>query len=368
MLDHIERGTTDLADDVWREPVANYRSPDRFSAEVELLRRRPAPFCPSAFLDAPGSFVARTAAGIPLVAVRDRERRVRVFKNSCRHRGTQLVEGTGCAQSLTCPFHGWTYALDGRLRRIPDEYGFPGVEPTDHGLVEVSSSESAGLVFAQPTDGSDQHDTSRSGPRHVRTLLGERSYRSLGTTATVVEANWKILVEGFLEGYHLKVTHRETFFPHGYDNINVVEFDGADARVTFPFRRVERLRGLAAEQRRIDGTVTRVYLMFPNVVVAELSAHITMVVLDPVSVSATNFITYQLGPLPPVDGTGADRAEATAKDLAFVELGGREDRDMALRVQRGLDTGANTDVTFGRFEGALAHFHRHLDAELEHPG
>jgi phenylpropionate dioxygenase-like ring-hydroxylating dioxygenase large terminal subunit len=364
VLEHIERGTTDLAADVWREPVANYRSPDRFEAEVEMLRRRPSPFCPSAFLDAPGSFVARTAAGIPLVAVRDRERRVRVFKNSCRHRGTQLVEGTGCAQSLTCPFHGWTYALDGRLRRIPDEYGFPGVDPAEHGLVEVSSYESAGLVFAQTVE-TDEHGTAGTGPRHIGTLLGERPFRSLAATETVVEANWKILVEGFLEGYHLKVTHRETFFPYGYDNINVVEFDGADARVTFPFRRVERLRGLAAGQRRIDGTVTRVYLMFPNVVVAELSAHITMVVLDPRSVSTTNFITYQVGPLPPAEGTGADRADATAKDLAFVELGGREDRDMALRVQRGLDTGANTDVTFGRFEGALAHFHRHLDAELE---
>ena len=57
--------------------------------------------------------------------------------------------------------------------------------------------------------------------------------------------------------------------------------------------------------------------------------------------------------------------DATAKDLAFVELGGREDRDMALRVQRGLDSGANSEVTFGRFEGALGHFHRHLHAALD---
>jgi phenylpropionate dioxygenase-like ring-hydroxylating dioxygenase large terminal subunit len=181
-----------------------------------------------------------------------------------------------------------------------------------------------------------------------------------------VAANWKILVEGFLEGYHLKATHRDTFFPYGYDNINVVEFDGAHARITFPFRRIERLRDLPASERRIDGTVTRVHLMFPNVIVAELSAHITMVVLEPITVSTTNFITYQVGPLPPAEGAGGDRAEATTKDLAFVELGGREDRDMALRVQRGLESGANSDVTFGRFEGALGHLHRHLRVALDH--
>jgi phenylpropionate dioxygenase-like ring-hydroxylating dioxygenase large terminal subunit len=360
LLRHIERGTTDLVEDVWREPVANYRSVDRFAAEIDLLRRSPTPFCPSAFLDEPGSFVARIAAGIPLVAVRDRERHIRVFKNSCRHRGTQLVEGTGCAQSLTCPFHGWTYALDGRLRRIPDDFGFPGVDPVEHGLVEVPSRECNGLVIVEQAGG--PADATMAG-RHVPTILGERPYHSLGVSETVVEANWKILLEGFLEGYHLKATHRETFFPYGYDNINAVEFDGPDARITFPFRRIERLRDLPASDRRIDGTVTRVYLMFPNVIIAELSAHITMVVLEPLSVSTTGFVTYQVGPPPPAADTG--RADATARDLAFVELGGREDRDMALRVQRGLDSGANSEVTFGRFEGALAHFHRHLHAALE---
>ena len=264
LLGHIERGTTDLVADVWREPVADYQSVDRFAAEVDLLRQSPAPFCPSALVDEPGSFVARTAAGIPLVAVRDRQGRVRVFKNSCRHRGTQLVEGTGCAQSLTCPFHGWTYALDGRLRRIPDDYGFPGVDAGEHGLVEVPSRECNGLVIVEHGAADGAPTGATIARRHVPGILAERPYRSLGTSETVVDANWKILVEGFLEGYHLKATHRETFFPYGYDNINAVEFDGPDARVTFPFRRIERLREMPASDRRIDGTLTRVYLMFPE--------------------------------------------------------------------------------------------------------
>jgi phenylpropionate dioxygenase-like ring-hydroxylating dioxygenase large terminal subunit len=365
LLGHIDRGTTDMVADVWREPVANYQSVERFAAEVELVRRSPAPFCPSAFIDEPGSFVARTAAGIPLVAVRDRQRRVHVFKNSCRHRGTQLVEGTGCAQSLTCPFHGWTYALDGRLRRIPDDFGFPDVDHTQHGLVEVPSHECSGLVIVEQA--APDVGASIAG-RHVPTILGERPYRSLGVSQTVVDANWKILVEGFLEGYHLKATHRDTFFPYGYDNINAVEFDGPDTRITFPFRRIERLREIPAADRRIDGTLTRVYLMFPNVIIAELSAHITMVVLEPISVSSTAFITYQVGPPLEAGVEAGDRVDATAKDLAFVELGGREDRDMALRVQRGLDSGANSHVTFGRFEGALGNFHRHLYAALDPAG
>ena len=364
LLQHIEQGTTDLVDDVWREPAESYRSVARFDAELELLRRAPAPFCPSAFVAEPGTFVARTVAGIPLVAVRGRDHRMRVFMNTCRHRGTQIVEGSGCAPSLTCPFHGWTYALDGRLRHIPHEAGFPGIDRGASGLVEVPAYECHGLVVVDrvgPADGGAppiEH-------RRVPALLDAPGCRALGHTQTVVAANWKILVEGFLEGYHIKATHRETFFPYGYDNINVVEYAGPDTRITFPFRRIERLREVPGP-RRIAGAVTRVYLMFPNVVIAELSSHTTMVVLEPLTVSTTLFNTYQLAAERSSED-GVDRPDATARDLDFVARGLREDRDMALRVQRGLGSGANSEVVFGRFEGALAHFHRHLHAAIDAP-
>src|SRR5262245_34449190 len=87
---HIDDGTTDLAEGGWREPVANYRSQARFDAELErVLRRTPTPFCPSAALAEPGAYVARIAAGTPVVALRDAAGAVRAFRNACRHRGMQ---------------------------------------------------------------------------------------------------------------------------------------------------------------------------------------------------------------------------------------------------------------------------------------
>jgi len=71
VLKHIELGTTDSGDEVWREPVENYRSDTRFKREIsEVLRRFPTPFCPSAALPEAGSYIAREAAGTPIVAVR----------------------------------------------------------------------------------------------------------------------------------------------------------------------------------------------------------------------------------------------------------------------------------------------------------
>jgi hypothetical protein len=86
VLAHIDAGTTDEGE-AWREPVANYLDPDRFAAELRLLRSLPSVFAPSAAIPGSGDHVERVAFGVPLFAVRDRDGRARVFRNSCRHRG-----------------------------------------------------------------------------------------------------------------------------------------------------------------------------------------------------------------------------------------------------------------------------------------
>src|SRR6266581_8643920 len=97
ILDHIDRNTTDLADGIWREPVENYASQARFEAELtKVFRRTPTPFCPSAALPEVGSYVARDAALTPILAIRGSDGKARAFRNACRHRGVQLVDGTGC--------------------------------------------------------------------------------------------------------------------------------------------------------------------------------------------------------------------------------------------------------------------------------
>src|SRR5262245_55653598 len=148
VLGHIAAGTTDVAPEAWREPVEHYRCPERLADEVGLvLRRAPTPFCPTAAMPAAGSYVAREAAGTPLLAVRGRDGAVRAFRNACRHRGMPLASGSGQAMGFVCRYHGWTYALDGRLRHIPDEHGFPGLDKGCHGLVSVAAVEGHGLVF-----------------------------------------------------------------------------------------------------------------------------------------------------------------------------------------------------------------------------
>jgi phenylpropionate dioxygenase-like ring-hydroxylating dioxygenase large terminal subunit len=272
---------------------------------------------------------------------------VRVFRNSCRHRGTAVASGSGCANSFVCPYHGWVYGSDGALRHVPAEHGFPGLDRESRGLVAVRAVERAGLVFAaQDAPWAGEEDL--AGMPDL--VSGDQILRVHGEVS--IAANWKVLVEGFLEGYHIKATHRQTFFPFGYDNINVVETLGRHSRVTFPFRRIEGLREMSRPQRHLEGMVTVVYHLFPNVIVAQLSHHTTVVVLEPEAPDRTTMVTYQLA--------RSSTSEAAARDAKFVEQGQAEDREMALAVQRGLAGGANEVLEFGRFEGAITHFHRQL--------
>lgn len=358
ILDHVDKGTTDLAPETWSEPVANYRSPARLTAEVELvLRRQPAAFCPSAALPSTGSYPARPAAGVPIVAVRGTDGRVRAFRNACRHRGTTVASGQGCAKAMVCPYHGWVYGLDGSLRQVPDGYGFPDLDKVDRGLVAVRAEERGGLVFVTQHDpgADDGHDGSAVGP--LPDLIAP-DQQLLSSADAEIDVNWKVFAEGFLEGYHLKATHRETFLPYGYDNVTIIETFGRHCRVTFPFRRIEALRDRPPGSWRLDGMATLVHHVFPNTMVVHLAQHTLMAVLEPLAVDRTRLVTYQLTGR----SSGPDVSESARRDADFVSLGAAEDLAVAQAVQAGLASGANDVLTFGRFEGAIGHFHRQLDA------
>jgi phenylpropionate dioxygenase-like ring-hydroxylating dioxygenase large terminal subunit len=358
VLDHIAKGTTDMGDEVWREPVANYRSPERLNLEIErVLRRFPVPFCPSSALPEVGSYVAREAAGTPLVVVRGADGKVRAFRNACRHRGMQVASGSGCARAFVCRYHGWTYNLEGRLRHIPHEEGFPGFDKEAHPLVPVAAEERLGLVFVtqdQPSRGDNALDG-------LARLISP-DQRLFGSAEREFEVNWKILLEGFIEGYHIKSTHPESFLPYGFDNLNVIDLFGRHSRVTYPFQRIKKLAKVPPEERRVEGLLTYVYQLFPNVLITVLSRHTNVVILEPVSVDRTRQITYTL------TNGGGDEPAALAearRDAEFVgNTGAQEDRAVVQAIQRGLGSGANEAFTFGRFESAIVHFHKTLTAAL----
>lgn len=357
ILNHIDSGTTDLGNEEWLEPVENYASQARFDAERRLMRRLPIPFCPVAALPEPGSYIARQSAGVPIVVVRDEQGTIRAFRNACRHRGMQLAEGTGCAKIFRCNYHGWAYRLDGRLEYVPHEHGFPDLDKRRNGLVPVHSVDiQSGLVFV-----TQDEPVGLGALESLPELLTEDQV-IFESQEKVEEANWKLTAEATLEGYHIKPTHPESFFPYGYDNLNVVEMQGPNSRVCYPFRRIEKLRDAPRENLSLDRMVTLVNRIFPFTSVTRLAQHYGVSFAEPESPTRTRYFNYRLT-LPTVDGLEpSEEALARAKkDVAFLsDTGDKEDAKVVSDIQAAIGSGANTHYRFGRFESAIGHLHRNL--------
>ncbi|MDT7791349.1 MAG: hypothetical protein QOD59_785 [Mycobacterium sp.] len=365
ILAHIDAGTTDQGDD-WREPVENYVNPIRFTAELETLRSYPSVYLPSAAIPNAGDHAERVSLGVPLFAIRDRDGRARVFRNACRHRGMALVEGQGCAHALVCRYHGWTYRLDGSLSHVPHAEAFPDLDMPTRGLVEVDSREVDGLIVIGPlrapapqadaamaalTDGSPWRDKLLPAARMVH------------VNSTVRAMNWKVLVEQFLEGYHIRTTHKDTFYPLQYDDLNVVERFGPNTRITFPFRNIERLRDRPESSWTVGHRVTFVYHLFPNVMFVTFPDQVLLIAIDPVDVDHTTVTMYALV-TPETAEKLATIDVGAAGQRSLLAMGGIEDNEMSEGVQRGLHAGANAFVEFGTHESAIGRFHATLDERL----
>lgn len=189
-------------------PVSRFTSKEWHAREVEKMWRRTWQMaCRENDIPLVGDQLVYDIAGISVVVVRGEER-IRAFRNFCRHRGNMLVTDRAHAPDLTCSFHGWSWKLDGSLRKLPCRWDMPGTEDSELGLNEVRTEIWQGLVFIN-LDSSAGPLTDFLGPE-LKTQLERwphEHYWKAGHVAKVMPCNWKVALEAFMEGYHLLKVH-----------------------------------------------------------------------------------------------------------------------------------------------------------------
>ena len=193
-------------------PPACYTAPEVLAAERSgLLSRSWLGVARADEWREAGDYAVLDLAGTSVIVLRDEEGRLRAFANTCRHRGTRLLEGRGNAARIRCPFHGWTYGLDGALRGAPRMGATQGFRRAGMGLVELRTAERGGFLFVALSDETPGIDEwlGAFDALHAPWRLGE-----LVTTRRrelEVDCNWKLFLEVFNESYHLEYVHAETF-------------------------------------------------------------------------------------------------------------------------------------------------------------
>ncbi|MGF7161946.1 phenylpropionate dioxygenase-like ring-hydroxylating dioxygenase large terminal subunit [Rhodoligotrophos appendicifer] len=191
-------------------PAWTYRSKELLDLEYKRLILTSWQFaCHVNQLRAQGDYVVLDLLRDSVIVMRDRKNELRAFQNVCRHRGARLLEGTGrCKATIVCPYHGWSYGLDGRLAGVPSRESFPGLQKEDYGLNEVDLEVFHGLVFVRIA-GDGPSVKEMFGP--YSDLLEPYRIEDMVPVGDIYSetwaANWKVGVDNNLESYHVPIGH-----------------------------------------------------------------------------------------------------------------------------------------------------------------
>jgi phenylpropionate dioxygenase-like ring-hydroxylating dioxygenase large terminal subunit len=327
-------------------------------SDPEILRREQERIFRSAWqyvghtgqLDQPGYFASELGR-TPVVVTRDRDGVIRGFLNVCRHRGFPLAEGEACRETLQCPYHAWTYGLDGRLRAAPRSEEEPEFPRDELGLVPVAVGTWGPFVFANAGPQPEPLEQALgSMPARVAELgldVGALVHHSRWESE--LAANWKIVCENFLECYHCQVAHPG--FAEAIDVSAEAYALGAEGRLATQHG-PPREGGPAALDLSGELPRSQFHFLWPNLTVNILPGHpnISIGPVVPRGPERTyRFLDYFFG---------RDVEQAWVEDLlAFDGQVGREDRALVEGVQRGAGSGAlERGVLLARSEQLIGHF------------
>ncbi len=344
-------------------PAHVYTDPEYFAREkAAIFDRLPQVIAPSALLPEPGMAVPHDGTGRSLLVTRDTDGEVHVFLNVCRHRGTRLLEGeeVQCGKKLVCPYHAWTYKLDGTLLALPRPETFPGLDKADNHLIELPSCETGGLIWFAPVEDADFTDAQTLGGDFD--AFGMADHTLFRRKTHTVAGNWKLIMDAFLESYHVTRLHAKTIGPFFKDGITSGDMIGPHARSAVG--RLEEMEGVdLTDMAALRHVVTFAYQMLPATIVIPSPDYLNVMVLMPQSHELTLVEDFMLIPEEPLTDKARDHWE---RSWALLDGGvfASEDFRAAELGQQGLSTGAIEELTLGTLEGGIRRFHGTVEEAL----
>jgi phenylpropionate dioxygenase-like ring-hydroxylating dioxygenase large terminal subunit len=405
-----------------RVPIERYTSRAFHALEVEKVWKKVWQMaCREEEIPAVGDHTVYTIADLSVLIVRGADERIRAFPNACLHRGRQLCDGPGRAESLRCPFHGWTWSLEGSLKAIPARWDFPHVTRERYALPELRVGTWGGFVFVN-FDANAAPLEAHLGelPRHFERWPLEKRYKE-AHVAKRLACNWKVAQEAFMEAYHVVATHPQMLPGIGDANSQYDAWDTFSRAITPNMTPSPHLRWQPSEQDMLDSMFSRSVDAEPALRVPEdmtarqLLAQLTRMQLQAAVPSvqeltdaeladsfyytvfpnfhpwgAYNRLVYRFRPdgndpdhcimeviylapyrgrrppPAPVHWLGDDEDWTRAPELGFLTRVFNQDTRNLPNVQKGLHSAQHTHVTFGAYqETKLRHFHALLERAVD---
>jgi nitrite reductase/ring-hydroxylating ferredoxin subunit len=352
-------------------PAGRYTDPAFFALEREALFKRGWVYAGQTDqLPAAGSWFQRRVTGVALLVVRGEDGQVRAFYNTCRHRGAPVArEESGCARnaSFTCGYHGWTYALDGRLKSIIDRRDFGAADLECRNLVPVRCETYGSFVFVCEDPEAEPLARFLAPVSRFFDHLPMGELKLVYRRTVELAGNYKVVLENFLEAYHFRMLHQHTVH-RIYDGrgTHVHLWDHGHSMMLTPNRRADwRDPGAVgmpemARATSIERDYNPSYNVFPNLIVPINASGIPCVAIWPVDIGRSQIEVFWVapgwgdGPRPALwDTRIANFDRIVDEDVSFVEP-----------IQASLGSRGFTGVPLNYQERRIYHWNEELDRRI----
>lgn len=289
----VKKGRPDEAPSYIEIDAKKYIDPEIFQREREAIFSR-YPVIAGLSQDIPkaGDYLLLEHTEVPILVTRNEAGEIKAFVNACRHRGAALVyDGRGSAgPRLSCPYHAWTYSLDGELVGQPCQEAFAGMNKAEYGLIPVPSAEQHGIIFVSP-----HPDQPLDLAEHIDAALhDELEYWGFGKLSAArsapieLEGNWKLVFDTFFESYHFNYAHKNNLAHFYNGNMNTCDEIGKHLRVSVSLKSiVDELANQPMAERIPENYVHVSYLLFPGMILINTPQVLEMFRIFPKTVDTT---------------------------------------------------------------------------------
>jgi choline monooxygenase len=348
-----------------------YRHPEVLELEQTRIFARTWQFVAhEAQLPQNGRYITATAGVEPVLVLRDDDGELRAFRNTCRHRGSRLLSGAGdCGKAIRCRYHGWTYRFDGRLIGVPEGRSIPDLDKSALGLFPVRTEVLCGLVFVNLDPHATPLAEQLAGLPERLARYGLERLRPRLEKPTAQPANWKIVVDNYLEGYHVPIAHPGLMRLLDYKRYDVELHDGwvwfeaplrdkpsGNLMERAYQRLVEPMPGLAEEDRR----AWRYVFVYPNTTIDLYPDQVGIWRIAPDGPLRTADLELTL--LPAKAGLRTRAVQYANRKVN--EIVSDEDVDLVANQQAGLETRGFEPGPLSRREAAVGWFADKVRSDL----
>jgi phenylpropionate dioxygenase-like ring-hydroxylating dioxygenase large terminal subunit len=312
----------------------------------------------------PESFFTADLAGEPVVITRDKQGVLRAFSNVCRHRAGPVASGSGCKNVLRCGYHGWTYTLDGRLIGTPDVEGVEFFDRSTMGMVPLRVETWENFIFVNfDPNAAPLSDFLGNIPEQARGFRFD-GLQFAERRDYVIQCNWKVYVDNYLEGYHIPIAHPGLMREIDYSKYRTETYkyysqQFAPIRAIKPSDSSERFYapGSASQQQE-----ALYFWVFPNLMLNIYPDNVSTNLIVPFSHDKTLTIFEWFFH----EVSGAGTQERIKRAIAFSDEVQQEDIGLCESVQRGLQSSLYDRGRYSvKRENGVHHFHRLLEQFLK---